>query len=53
MKLNQFLNDLISNSVMTGDIGTKYSRMDQIKFAEDSLLKKLKGYGLPIPLQNL
>ena len=26
--------------------GTKYSRIDQVKFVEDSLLKNLKGYGL-------
>ena len=26
--------------------GTKYSRMDQVKFVEDSLLKNSKAYGL-------
>ena len=26
--------------------GTKYSRVDQVKIVEDSLLKNLKGYGL-------
>ena len=29
----------------------EYSRMDEVKFVEDSLLKNLKGYGLLNPLQ--
>ena len=33
--------------------GTKYSRMDQVKFVEDNLLKNMKWYGLPKRKQTI